>query len=114
MRIIDNVNDVLGEDLETERVPGSKLRMAASVFSIYAFEALKDELGLAATRKRRDLGLVGMATPIGPCPLSPSAPGIRRCGTCPSRPREHLAGLAPLRDHGRQALEVLGAGARCL
>lgn len=44
MRIIDNINSVLGEDLRAEIRPGSKLRIAASTFSIFAFEALREEL----------------------------------------------------------------------
>ena len=44
MRIIDNINDLLGDDLKETIIPGSKLRIAASCFSIYAFEALKEEL----------------------------------------------------------------------
>lgn len=45
MRIIDNVNDLLGDDLKAEITPGSKVRIAASTFSIFAFEALRKELG---------------------------------------------------------------------
>ena len=44
MQSIDNVNTVLGDDLKAEVRPGSKVRLAASVFSIYAFEALREEL----------------------------------------------------------------------
>ncbi len=44
MRIIDNVNDSLGDDLKAEMKPGSRLRIAASTFSMYAFEALRKEL----------------------------------------------------------------------
>ena len=44
MRIIDNVNDLLGDDIKSEVARGSKLRIAASTFSIYAFEALRKEL----------------------------------------------------------------------
>jgi hypothetical protein len=44
VRIIDNVNELLGEDLKVEIVPGSKVRIAASTFSIFAFEALREEL----------------------------------------------------------------------
>jgi hypothetical protein len=44
VRIIDNVNELLGEDLKVEISPGSKLRIAASTFSIFAFEALHEEL----------------------------------------------------------------------
>lgn len=44
MEIIDNVNDLLGENLKNAIRPGSKLKVAASCFSIYAYEALKEEL----------------------------------------------------------------------
>lgn len=44
MHIIDNVNDLVGEDLKAEIRPGSKVRIAASTFSIFAFEALRKEL----------------------------------------------------------------------
>ena len=44
MRIIDNLNEFLGDDLKASIKPGSKLRIAASTFSIFAFEALKREL----------------------------------------------------------------------
>ncbi|MFN8027110.1 MAG: helicase-related protein [Acidimicrobiia bacterium] len=44
MEIIDNINVLLGDDLKKELRPGSKVRIAASAFSIFAFEALRDEL----------------------------------------------------------------------
>jgi hypothetical protein len=44
MNIIDNVNNLLGDDLKATLGVGSKLRIAASTFSIYAFEALRDQL----------------------------------------------------------------------
>lgn len=44
MRVVDNVNELLGDDLRREIVPGSRLRIAASTFSIFAFEALRQEL----------------------------------------------------------------------
>lgn len=44
MEIIDNINRLLGDDLKQVIQPGSKLKLAASCFSIYAFEALKAEL----------------------------------------------------------------------
>ena len=44
MKIIDNVNERLGDDLKAEILPGSKLRIAATTFSIFAFEALREEL----------------------------------------------------------------------
>lgn len=44
MQIIDNINALLGDDLKKTITPGAKLKIAASCFSIYAFEALKAEL----------------------------------------------------------------------
>ncbi|GAA4116598.1 helicase-related protein [Knoellia locipacati] len=44
MKIIDNLNSLLGDDLKDEITPGSKVRIAASTFSIFAFEALRKEL----------------------------------------------------------------------
>lgn len=44
MDLLDNVNRLLGDDLKATIGPGSRLRIAASCFSIYAFEALKREL----------------------------------------------------------------------
>ena len=44
MKIIDNINSLLGDDLKSSLHPKSKLQIAASCFSIYAYEALKGEL----------------------------------------------------------------------
>lgn len=44
MKLIDNVNSRLGDDLKETLKRGSKLSIAASSFSIYAYEALKKEL----------------------------------------------------------------------
>lgn len=44
MQILDNINTLWGDDLKNELKPGAKLKIAASCFSIYAFEALKKEL----------------------------------------------------------------------
>jgi len=44
MKLIDNVSLLLGDDLKQTLVPRAKLKIAASCFSIYAFEALKAEL----------------------------------------------------------------------
>jgi len=44
MEIIDNINHLLGDNLKRTIKSGSKLKIAASCFSIYAFEALKSEL----------------------------------------------------------------------
>lgn len=44
MQIIDNITTLLGDDLKKTLCPDSKLKIAASCFSIYAYEALKKEL----------------------------------------------------------------------
>jgi hypothetical protein len=44
MQIIDNTSHLLGDDLKASVGRGTRLRIAASCFSIYAFEALKSEL----------------------------------------------------------------------
>ena len=44
MKIIDNINSLLGDDLKKSLHKKSKLKIAASCFSIYAYEALKFEL----------------------------------------------------------------------
>lgn len=44
MEIIDNISSLLGDSLKKSIAPGAKLKIVASCFSIYAFEALKEEL----------------------------------------------------------------------
>jgi Helicase conserved C-terminal domain/SNF2-related domain len=44
LQLIDNINKLLGDDLKAAVTTGSRLRVAASCFSIYAYEALKEEL----------------------------------------------------------------------
>ena len=44
MEIIDNVNKTLKEDLLATLHPKSKVAIAASCFSIYAFQELKEQL----------------------------------------------------------------------
>lgn len=44
MQLIDNINSRLGDDLKTTIQKSSKLSIAASSFSIYSFEALRNEL----------------------------------------------------------------------
>jgi superfamily II DNA or RNA helicase len=44
MEVLDNISKLLGDDLKGTVRPGAKVRIAASSFSIYAFEALKQEL----------------------------------------------------------------------
>ena len=44
MQVIDNINTLFGEELKSSLNANSKLKVAASCFSIYAFVALKKEL----------------------------------------------------------------------
>ncbi len=44
MQILDNVNSLWGDDLKKSLTLGSRLKIAASCFSMYAYEALKKEL----------------------------------------------------------------------
>ncbi len=44
MELIDNKSKLLGDDLKKEIKSGAKIKIVASYFSIYAFEALKEEL----------------------------------------------------------------------
>jgi hypothetical protein len=44
MELLDNISQLLGDSLKRSVRPGMKLKIAASCFSIYAFEALKAEL----------------------------------------------------------------------
>lgn len=44
MKIIDNINEKLKDDISTEIKKGSKISIAAAYFSIYAFQELKKEL----------------------------------------------------------------------
>lgn len=38
MKLIDNINDLLGDDIKQSVQPGARLKIAASTSSIYAFE----------------------------------------------------------------------------
>ncbi|SMF44155.1 helicase-related protein [Desulfovibrio gilichinskyi] len=44
MQILDNINSLWGDDLKQTLEPGVKLKIAATCFSIYGYEALKKEL----------------------------------------------------------------------
>ncbi|WP_319549514.1 SNF2-related protein [Desulfogranum marinum] len=44
MQILDNINTLWGDDLKKAIKPEARLKIAASCFSIYAYEALKKEL----------------------------------------------------------------------
>ena len=44
MKLIDNINETLKDNLSIDIKQGSKLSIAAACFSIYAFQELKEEL----------------------------------------------------------------------
>ena len=44
MKLIDNINELLGDELRRSIEAGAKLKIAASCFSIYAFAELKEQL----------------------------------------------------------------------
>ncbi|MGS1015220.1 helicase-related protein [Rhodanobacter sp. UC4450_H17] len=44
MELLDNISRLFGDDLKQALRPGAKLKVAASCFSMYAYEALKAEL----------------------------------------------------------------------
>ena len=46
MKILDNINSLFGDAIKGKLDTGAKLKVAASCFSIYAYEALKKELEL--------------------------------------------------------------------
>lgn len=43
-KIIDNKVNLLGDDLKAELKAGSKVRIAASCFTLFAFNELREEL----------------------------------------------------------------------
>ena len=43
MKLIDNINDRLGEDIKRAGQPGTRPKLAASCFSVFTCEALMSE-----------------------------------------------------------------------
>lgn len=64
MELIDNINRLLGDDLKQTLKPGARLKIAASCFSMYAFEALKAEL-----EKIDELQFIFRRCPTLRCPV---------------------------------------------
>lgn len=73
MKIIDNVNELLGDDLRAALVPGAKVRIAASTFSIFAFEALREELA-----KLGELEFIFTSPSFGTAAVADKLPKERR------------------------------------
>jgi hypothetical protein len=44
MKILDNISDLLGDNLQCEIRPGERLSLCAATFSVHAYAALKDNL----------------------------------------------------------------------
>ncbi len=44
MHLIDGMSETLGDELKARMSRGTRVKIAASCFSIYAFEALRTEL----------------------------------------------------------------------
>ena len=44
MRIFDNINEIVRDDLQKTIKSGSKVSIAAAYFSMYAFNELKNQL----------------------------------------------------------------------
>jgi len=83
LRTLDNINDLFGDDLKGRIKKGSKLQIAASCFSIYAYEALKKEL-----EKIDALEFIFTAPTFVPNEQSDKIRKERREFTIPKRDRE--------------------------
>jgi hypothetical protein len=83
MKIIDNVSHLLGDGLKATMDRGSRLRIAASCFSIYAFEALKAELA-----KLEDLQFIFTAPTFVPTEVADRLNKERREFFIPKQRRE--------------------------
>lgn len=83
MDIIDNINKLFGDDLKAELGPGMKLKVAASCFSIYAYEALKEQLESIETFE-----FIFTAPAFVPSDVTDSGVGERREFHIPRHTRE--------------------------
>lgn len=104
VQIIDNVNVRLGDDIRACMSPGSRIRIAAETFSIYAFEALKEELEQVEELEFifTSPSLAGVHTDAS-AGAGTHAPASRFSAN-PSPARNHAQGPAP-RDDPRQRRE---------
>ena len=117
MKIIDNVSELLGDDLKAEITPGSKVRIAASTFSIFAFEALRKELEqveragvhlhLALVRDDRGHGQAPQGTPRVLHPLGEAGPSR----ACMARSSRSVCGTSSLSERSRGSART-GCAAR--
>ena len=83
MKTLDNINDLFGDDLKSRLKSGSKLQIAASCFSMYAFEVLQKEL-----EKIDGLDFIFTAPTFTPDIQSDRFKKERREFTIPKRNRE--------------------------
>lgn len=64
VKVFDNVSSILKQDLEVEVKKDSRLSVAATYFSIYAFEALKKQLEQIKDSKARLQSLKNNISPV--------------------------------------------------
>ena len=83
MQILDNINSLWGDDLKKTLKQGSKLKIAASCFSMFAFEALKSEL-----KKIESLEFIFTAPAFIPDEITDKVTHERREFHIPKRQRE--------------------------
>ncbi|SMD05892.1 hypothetical protein SAMN02746065_12631 [Desulfocicer vacuolatum DSM 3385] len=83
MQILDNINTLWGDDLKKTLKPGAKLKIAASCFSIYAYESLKKEL-----EKIDSLEFIFTAPAFIPNEVTDKVPKKRREFYIPKQQRE--------------------------
>ena len=84
MNIIDNINSLLGDDLKGSIKAQAKIKIAASCFSIYAYEALKTELS-----KIESLEFIFTAPTFVPTEVTDKIRKERREFFIPKAHREH-------------------------
>jgi hypothetical protein len=128
--MIDNINRLLGDDLKATVTPGARLKIAASCFSIYAFEALKKELSgvdslqfiftaptfvpnEVSSSSRSPSARAGYmaqnlrfsfatSSPSGQSPVNARNGYVKRPGSGPTRPRPPCSPLCMLQDGSKR------------
>ncbi|MFG1465136.1 hypothetical protein V5F77_19830 [Xanthobacter sp. DSM 24535] len=96
MKIIDNTSLLLGDDLKATLGRGARLKIAASCFSIYAFEALKSELS-----KVESLQFIFTAPTFVPMEMTDRLRKERREFFIPKATRDLTQPRRGWRRHGR-------------
>ena len=108
MRVIDNVNELLGDDLKHELARGGKLKIAAATFSIFAFEALRREL-----QNVSELEFIFTQPTFVPDQHADKIPKESREFLIPSAQRERDLGGTPFEIHLRNKLTQRAIAKEC-